>query len=257
MMKQFLLVTFLFPISLVAEGWNLTGGVGSWSTSSSGTITETVNATVNITDHLNDEHYENYYFVELKHSVPLLPNVRVEYTRVQSSGERAEVTVGSSGFLSIPSGSFSKQSTLSMEQYDTLLYYSPLKSVPFVYVDLGLDIKYLRTEYQVESYLDDTSTTVVPLLYLRSGLELPFGVGGDVDLRYITDGTSTVYDLSAKVRYAMTFVPVIKPGLEVGYRQQKYVTDSGSTALIGPILSGETTTDIGFSGVFVGLTARF
>jgi len=257
MIKQFLLAVSLLPVSLFAEGWNLSGGVGSWSTNSTGTITETVNATVNITDHLNDARYENYYFVELRHSVLLLPNIRAEYTRVQSSGESAEVTLSSSGMLSIPSGSFSKQSTLSMQQYDTLLYYSPLKSVPFVYVDLGLDIKYLRTEYQVESYLDDVSTTVVPLLYLRSGFDLPFGMGGDVDLRYITDGTSTVYDLSAKVRYSMTFVPVIKPGLEVGYRQQKYVTDSGSTALIGPILSGETTTDIGFNGVFVGLTARF
>jgi len=255
--KSIILSTLLLPVFVYGDAFDLNGGLGSWSSSSGGTITEVLDSMVTVTDVLSDDQKENYYFVELQHSLPIVPNIRVEYTSIHSSGKKAEVSAVTPMPFSIPQVSFAKESTLSMKQYDAILFYRLLKNILLVSLDAGLDVKYLETEYQVESYIDNRSTSVIPLLYVRGGVEMPFGLGAEADVRYITDGTSTVYDISAKLKYKMTFVPVIQPGLEVGYRQQKFLTDSGETTLIAPILSGETKTDITFSGLYAGLTVHF
>ena len=249
--------TLLLPVLVYGDAFDLNGGIGSWSSSSGGTITEVLDTMVTVTDVLSDDQKENYYFIELQHSFPIVPNIRVEYTSIHSSGKKAEVSAVTPMPFSIPKASFAKESTLSMKQYDAILFYRLLKNIPLVSLDAGLDIKYLETQYQVESYIDNRSTSVIPLLYVRGGVEMPFGLGAEADVRYITDGTSTVYDMSAKLKYKMTFIPVVQPGLEVGYRQQKFLTDSGETTLIAPILSGETKTDITFSGLYAGLTVVF
>lgn len=255
--KSIILSTLLLPVFVYGDAFDLSGGMGSYSSSSGGTISEVLDSTVTVTDMLADDQKENYYFLELQHKVPIVPNIRVEYTSVHSSGKKAEVSAVTPIPFLTSEASFTKESTLSMKQYDAIFFYSLLKNTPIISLDAGLDIKYLDTEYQVESYIDNKSTSVIPLLYVRGGVEMPFGLGVDADLRYITDGTSTVYDMSAKLKYKMTFVPVVQPGLEVGYRQEKFLTDSGETTLIAPILSGETKTYITFSGLYIGLTAHF
>jgi hypothetical protein len=92
-----------------------------------------------------------------------------------------------------------------------------------------------------------TDTSVIPLLYVRARVEIPVtNIGLESDVKFITDGTNTMYDIRAKVDYTLGFVPVVQPAFELGYRMQKFVVDDGATQV-----------DLDYSGVYAGLMVRF
>ena len=196
------------------------------------------------------EETQGYVWVLVKHPIPLIPNLRVEYTEISSVGQ-AE---GEFKFFDGPSLGAGSKSTLEMTQFDIIPYYNILDNTSWITVDLGLDIKIIETEYvaspigvSVADY-KDTSSDVFPLLYVRSRFEIPVtNIGIEADVKYISDGTSTVSDIRIKVDYTLDFIPIIQPGVELGYRMQKMYIETDEDLLV----------DYDFAGVYVGVMARF
>ena len=195
---------------------------------------------------------EAYLWMLIKHPLPILPNIRLEYVSIADEGN-TEGEVGDA--ISVTGDGFT---TINMTQYDIIPYYNILDNTGWITVDLGLDIKIIDTTGDVvvvdggaypsttESFSDNT---VVPLLYLRTRVEIPAtNIGLEADVKYITDGDSTVYDIRAKVDYTLDFIPVIQPALELGYRIQKFDLEDSDT---------NNKTDLEFSGVYAGLMVRF
>lgn len=255
------LLVSLTSVSLVADLWKIDSGAGVWDNGTSGSITSTVNQTLYFKDDLaqHDQTQEGYFYLSIKHPVPILPNIRLEYVDVTTSGNSTEIGTRST-FLpaGIAISSSDVKSSLQMTQYDTILFYNLLDQTMGMTLDLGLDVKYLVSDYKVDAVVESSDSSVIPLVYARGRFDIPIvDVGLEGDLKYITDGSSTVYDLRLKVDYTMMFIPVVHPGIELGYRIEQFTSDGDESSLIGPILSSDTDSDIGFSGIYGGITVKF
>jgi len=190
-----------------------------------------------------------YVWLLIKHPVPALPNLRLEYTSISDSGPIS----GNFGDFSITTGSTSA-ANITMGQFDIIPYYNILDNTFWATLDLGLDIKIAQTDYSISPITNLTGTPKslllpVPLLYARARSEVPAtNIAFESDVKFITYGKSTIYDIRVKADYTLDFIPVIQPALEVGYRIQKFdLTSSDSKSKM----------NLDFSGIYVGLMARF
>ena len=228
-------------------------GVGGWSQTPSGTATENIAGSTgsNVFDEKADTSF--YAWLLIKHPVPILPNIRLEYVNINADG----VAEGSWGGFTAP---VDTPSHLKLKEYDAIPYYNILDNTFWLTVDLGLDIKYINYDYNIEGKpavgivpafeaYQDSSSIVLPLVYARGRVQIPTtGLGLESDIKYITYNGSTVYDFRAKVDYTFDITPVLQPGLEVGYRAQKVKIDDSSV---------DIKSDVDFTGVYAGVMLRF
>ncbi len=229
-------------------------GAGAWQQTPSGAMTFTDVATASDTS-TEKESTSAYAWMLIKHPIPILPNIRLEYASIESTG----TATGTFEDFDIPTTS---ATTLSMTQYDVIPYYNILDNTGWVTLDLGLDLKVIEMDYTANSVdigpvlntqYTDSETIVIPLVYARVRVEIPAtNIGLESDVKYITYDDSTIYDARVKVDYTFDIFPVIQPAIEVGYRVQKFdLSDDGDTA-------GTTAKmDMEFSGVYAGVMLRF
>ena len=96
---------------------------------------------------------------------------------------------------------------------------------------------------------DGSESIVIPLVYVRGRIEIPStDIGLEADVKYITTGDSTVYDVRAKIDYTLSFIPVVQPAIEIGYRVQKMDISEGDA---------DAKIDMEYEGVYAGLMVRF
>jgi len=228
-------------------------GVGAWQQTASGDITYVDSLATGSDDYAkSDEQTSGYAWMLIKHPIPILPNIRLEYASLEGNGEAN----GTFDDFTVSAGA----TLFEMTQYDIIPYYNILDNTGWVTLDLGLDLKVIDTTWTVndvtgwtDSVYDDSETLVIPLIYVRTRVEIPgTNIGLEADGKYITYDDSTIYDIRAKVDYTLDFIPVIQPAIEVGYRIQKFdISDDGDTA-------GSTAAiDLEFSGVYAGMMLRF
>ncbi|MGP9831129.1 TIGR04219 family outer membrane beta-barrel protein [Marinobacter sp. NSM] len=176
-----------------------------------------------------------------EHPVPVLPNVRLAYTRTKQSGNGQL----DSGFGDVDATA-NVSSELELEQLDVTLYYEILDN--WVNLDLGLTVRDFSGELLVlnsdesSQFSETKADAVLPLVYAAARFDLPFtgvSVGGDANaIAY--DGDS-VYDFNVYGQYEMSLLQ-----LRAGYRQISLDYDDGDDNL-----------DIELSGPFVSAGLRF
>jgi outer membrane protein len=233
-------------------------GAGVWNQTPTGYATRTdgdgvLNLDGTYVSSENDSQ-EMYAWVLIKHPLPIIPNLRLEYVSVYDEG----LTTGHVNGIGVTNS----PTTLDTKQYDVIPYYNILDNTFWTTIDLGLDIKVIQSDTVVlasdttniagvslagTTVYDSTDTTVVPLLYARARVQVPMtGFGAEADVKAISDGTNTLYDIRAKVDYTFDIFPVVQPALEVGYRVQQLTVDDGDTQV-----------DLNYAGVYAGLMLRF
>jgi outer membrane protein len=241
------LSTFL-AASLNADITKIEIGAGAWAQTPSGTANYDSGAGItgtNTFDKTKDT--SAYVWMLIKHPIPVVPNIRLEYVSIHATG----TATGSWGGIAIPGTS---NSVLDMKEYDIIPYYNLLDNTFWTTVDLGLDIKIMDLDYKIEpnglfTGYEDTYTVAIPLVYARVRVEIPAtNIGIEADGKYITTGSSTVYDARVKVDYTFDISPLVQPALEIGYRTQKIKIDEDGE---------DVKTDMDFSGFFAGLMLRF
>jgi outer membrane protein len=242
--------------SLSADFLRIEAGAGVWDQTPSGYIERTdgdgaLELKGRYTSSENSS-TEFYMWALFKHPIPLIPNARVEYVSMSDEGTfSAGTTVGH-----IPLGD-NAIGTLDIKQYDLIPYYNILDNTMWITIDLGIDLKYTTTDAAVDGkipFIDIRKTIYtgsdsfwLPLVYVRGRVEVPgTGLGIESDVKYITDGDSTVYDIRAKVDYTFDVSEALKLGLELGYRTQKY-----------DIIDGKDKGYLTYDGVYFGGMLRF
>jgi outer membrane protein len=150
----------------------------------------------------------------LEHPVPLLPNVRLNYTRIEQSG-RGEL---STEFDVIQDG-VEVDSSLDLNQFDVTLYYEVLDN--WANLDLGVTARNLDGELIVRERASNGRVSktevdgVIPMGYLAARFDLPFtgvSVGGEANL--ISFDGDSIYDYNAYGQYQLSLLQ-----LRAGYRQ--------------------------------------
>lgn len=230
-------------------------GVGAWGESPSGDMSYTESGTVGGSYTSEEKADTNAYaWLLVKHPIPIIPNLRLEYSGVKDEGSL------SGKFKDFTASGVTKGS-IEMTQYDVIPYYNILDNTFWMTVDVGLDIKIIETNYKADGVTlkgmsftedyEDKVTLTLPLAYLRARVEIPgTDIGLEADGKYLTYDGSTIYDARAKIDYTLDFIPIIQPGIELGYRVQKFDLKSEDG-------SNETKLNLDFSGVYAGLMLRF
>lgn len=223
-------------------------GGGAWRATPSGMVRYNVGASTGSDVDLKGDlgltaKTQGYLWADLEHPISLLPNVRVEYANLKTSGAKVlnrAIVYGGSTFAA----STRVVSDNSVKQSDLILYYAPLNN--WVKLDLGLDVKYLDTQFRLSdggSTTQAKGSTVVPMLYGNVSFQIPatslsLGVAGS----FIGYGGSSLSDLRARAAYLIGG----HLGIEGGYRRVRLKIDSSSIDPNG---------DIRFDGAYVGVFA--
>lgn len=240
--------TAVLASSVMADFTRVEMGAGAWMQTPKGTATYTESGANGLYTSGEKEETSPYIWAAIKHPIPVLPNLRLEYISLKDSGR------ASGQFKDFTITSASTTLSYDMKQYDIIPYYNILDNTAWITLDLGLDIKIIDASYRAASSApfagySDSVIFPVPLLYARARVQIPrTDIGLEADIKYISTGSSTVYDARAKVDYTLGFFPVIKPALEIGYRVQKIDINEDEV---------DAKLDIDFSGVYAGLMLRF
>jgi outer membrane protein len=148
----------------------------------------------------------------VEHPVPVLPNVRLNYTTIEQSGS-GEISTQ----YDLVSGDV--DSDLDLTQFDITLYYEILDN--WANVDVGLTARNLDGELVVREKVINGQVSrteisgVIPMGYVAARLDLPFtGVSVGGQLNAISFDGDSISDVNVYGQYE---IAVLR--LRAGYRQ--------------------------------------
>lgn len=220
----------LFAISLASAASAATIlGFGAeadyYSPTVSGNFSYTENGSTTHT-HFSDDIQSSYQLgVYLEHPIPVLPNIRIDYTPATTfSG--ADSIIGTN--------------KVSFKQLDGTLYYELLDNI----VDLDIGVTFKAIDGKIEGATNQNFNVVIPMIYLSTGVKipvLPIHVVGDV--KYVGYNGDSMIDARVKAMWN------IFAGLQAqaGLRYESIKIDNRENI----------NADVTFKGPFVGVGYSF
>jgi len=175
--------------------------------------------------HVNNDSDSQYQVgLYLEHPVPVLPNLRADFT--------PETTFSGSDGLG-------GTNTLKLSQIDATLYYEILDNV--VDLDIGLTGKIINGE--VTGLTNQSFDVVIPMGYIAAGVKIPaLPVRLDADIKYVAYSGNSISDMRIKAAWE------VFAGLEAvaGYRYESLELDEN-----------DIYSTLKIQGPFIGVGYRF
>lgn len=225
LLRSLLVVTItLAPLAAVADIVGLSIGGGSWQASPEGDIGRTdidLESTLNL-----DEENNQFIFIALEHPVPVLPNIRLQQSEMEWTGN-ALVTAGTdlngSPFVSDEQVDVS----LDLSHIDATFYYEVLDNV--VDLDLGITARAFDGQASLVGVSQQESIdldAVGPLLYGKVGVDFPLtGLSAHMIANWIDVDEFSLVDWAAQLTYEFGLIPAVDTGLILGYRSMSVELD--------------------------------
>jgi len=239
----------LGPLPVAADVLGVQLGAGGWWYDISGTARYKSKDSANDIDVNKDLGYNDdnltYVYAVLEHPVPVLPNIKLSRSKIDSSASgtlRNSVVYGDIVF----NANENVRSAVDLEQTDITLYYEVLDNV--VSLDLGVNAKYVDSRMRISGETSGSESADVsgwvPMLYAAAGADLPFtGLSLNAEGSLIQYQDSKFYDYSVGARYASPW----HVGVELGYRAIKLDLDDFD----------DSFADVEFDGPYAGLQLSF
>lgn len=247
-----LLLAGLLGASVQADIVRVEAGAGVWQNELSGSLISGTPAVTEDFSALNyDKETKGYAWVYIKHPVPVLPNLRLEYAAVDFSGTSTQ-----SFDYRGTTYSANAKSDLTLDQFDIIMYYNLLDNTAWMTLDLGLDIKVVEAEFNAAqssgaNAVQEKETLPLPMGYARARVEIPgTGIGVEGNVKYTAYKESKAMDYAIKADYTLVDILPVDVGLEVGYRFQQFDIDGSDFDI-------DTSLDVEIDGIFAGATVRF
>ena len=222
-----------------AQGWNMQTSGGFFENGNNGGF------------NFGDETKSNFY-VALEHPVPLIPNLKVQKTEMDTNGD---VTSGTSFTFG---GAISLDATVNIQlsATDYILYYE-LFDNDLISFDFGINAKYVEGEFVVTDKSDPSQTGredfsgPIPMLYSRLAIGIPFtGFGAYVEGSYLSLDDNDVTDYQAVITYSLMENLALDVTFQVGYRAVTLELDYSDD-------NNNINSDLEFKGPFAGLEVHF
>ncbi|MGS2722037.1 TIGR04219 family outer membrane beta-barrel protein [Paraglaciecola aestuariivivens] len=222
-----------------AQAWNMqtTGGFSNDGT----------HAEFDFEDQTN-----NSLYVAFEHPIPLIPNVKVQRTLMDTYGETrlnsqyqfgGEIYANNSEVLT----------DVSLTATDFILYYEFFDN-DLISFDFGINTKYIDGELVVSEKDDPSNTSTesfsgpVPMAYSRLAIGIPFsGFGAFVEGSYLNIDDHTLSDFQAAITYSLMDNIAVDMTFQLGYRAVELSLDD-----LDDIYS-----NLEFKGVYAGLEVHF
>jgi len=192
-----------------------------------------------------DRTQDGVVWANFRHPLPILPNVKVMHTRVGPDGTGTVSANRDFGGFTFGADE-DVAADLTLDQTDITLYYNPLKYMPTVDLDLGLNIKYIDGDAELRSRTtgerERTSFSgALPMAYARGGFDLPFtGLSAEAVGSLISYDGHRLEDLRAGLRYELN----AGLGIEGGYRRVRLKLDD----------LDDVDADLRMEGPYIGLS---
>ena len=226
----------------------LYAGAQAWNMETSGGFSDDG---VNTQFNFGDETKSSFY-IAFEHPIPLVPNVKVTKTDMDTSGDitlDTNFSFGDQLFI----GSTDIFTDVTLSTTDFILYYE-LFDNDLISFDVGLNGKYVDGELFVATK-DDQSISgqeefsgIVPMIYSRLAVGLPLtGFGAYVEGSFLSIDDQTLTDYQAAITYSLMDNLAIDMTLQLGYRAMSLDLED---------LDG-IYSDLEFKGAFAGLEVHF
>lgn len=222
-----------------AQGWNMESQ-GGFSNDGS-----------NLDFNFKDKTKTNFY-VALEHPIPLVPNIKLQRTNMDTSGNvllNSTFEFGGEIF----SAATPVLTDVKLTSTDTILYYE-LFDNDLLSFDVGVNAKYLDGELFVVDKEDPSNTGreefsgIVPMLYSRVAFGIPTtGFGAFFEGSYLSFDDQQLTDYQAAITYSLMENLAIDVTLQLGYRSVKLELDD---------LDG-IYSNLDFKGAFAGVEVHF
>lgn len=229
----------LLGLYVGAQGWNMETSGGF---SDDGT---------NVNFNFEDEAKPNFY-VAFEHPVPLIPNIKLQRTEMNTNGDVALQSNFSFGGELFPINA-EAISDVQLTTTDIILYYE-LFDNDLISFDVGLNAKYIDGELLVTAKDDPTLngreefSGPVPMLYSRLAIGMPLtGFGAFVEGNFLNVDDHTLTDYQAAITYSLMENLAIDVTFQVGYRVVTLELED-----LDDIYS-----DLEFKGAYAGLEVHF
>jgi len=229
-------------------------GGQAWDNQASGTFGDGNNNQIDF--NLKDQ-TQGSYFVAFEHPLPLIPNVRIASTSLETDGTttlETEFTFDDETFAAEADA----LADFDVSYVDYTLYYE-LFDNDLISFDLGLTardfdggvtVSTRATSGSNASTVSDSIavTDIVPMLYIATNVGLPLtGLNLYAQGNFLSIDDHTLYDYEVGVSYELVDNLAIDVNINAGYRSVKLELDD----------LNDLYTNIEFDGVFVGTTIHF
>jgi len=239
-----LFLAFILSTSAQADFVRVHAGAGAWINSLSGNISSNSD-TFDVNDLGTGTETKGYAWFYIKHPVPVVPNIRLEYVNLGFSGSADQAFTFKDETYDI-----NATSNIDMTQYDVIAYYNTLDNTFWATLDLGIDVKIMEFDFTSQSginSLSESESVFLPMVYGRVRAELPTtNIGLEANAKYIAYDGDSLIDYTLKVDYTLVELLPVDLALELGYRKQSFEVEGGGYAV-----------DLSIDGVFAGVAIKF
>ncbi len=228
-MFRLLTVVIGLSIYLSADFLKAEVGAGIWQVSSTGEIRTNYEkgsiqgkSVIDIEEDLGlDSTIGTYAWANFKHFVPLIPNARLEFTKLGADATKDIPDFNSTYFNGQELKDANVASKLNLDQIDAILYYNLLDDTLFITFDIGFGVKYYTGSLELDNNTLDVDFPV-PLVYGRLGARLPgTNITTEADIKYFKYTPSVdaeMIDLRMKVNATILSIALLDLNIEAGYR---------------------------------------
>ena len=257
-MKKLALSLLVASSFASADFLSVSGGAGIWQEKISGYVKngDTINYLNNKaaeTDGndktgnlgLNDK-TQPYVWVKVIHPIPLLPNIKGQYTKYSTSGDgivSGNLKVFGNDLGNINTKAHTK---LDINSYDITAFYEIKPILADLEAGFGVNVLQSKTEVTTAT-THSTSSAVVPIPYLYASVETMkvanFSLSATA--KYLHVSFAHYYDYTGAIKYHLP-IPMLDITASVGYRYQDIVGKDGGDE-----------TKIQFQGAFAEIGAKF
>ena len=187
-----------------------------------------------------------YLYFKLVHPIPIVPNLKLQYTRYDTTGNSGYLAGGSKvfGVVEIPVGLTDVKSDLQIDSYDLTLFYqlNPL----VLSLEVGAGVDFWSGKVRIDGKDNNGQRRVIdrkfyiPLPYLYGGIETMkfFGFSAVGTAKYAKWGDSYHWDLDGGIKYTFNLPGFGTGAVKGGYRIKdiKWVkgNDSSHIKFSGP-----------------------
>ena len=267
-MKKIVLGLTLAASLASADFLSISAGAGEWNQDIDGYIK--VGDSINYFDNSSAETDGNdktgnfglktstnpYVWLKLIHPLPLVPNVKLQYTKYDTTGHSDYIAGGVEifGDISFDTALTNADTTQTINSIDATFFYEFKPVVADIEAGFGIDYwkgntkiyGTAQTTGETKTWVDSDWSVILPYLYAHVETMKVFGVSVLGDIKWGKLGDNHHYDYNGAVKYTFDIVGPVNPFVKVGYRyKEAYGVD------------GDNETEIKYEGAYAEVGARF
>ena len=195
-----------------------------------------------------------YFWIKLIHPIPVIPNVKFQYTKYDSSGHSNYIAGNFKVFgdLSINTAITNADTTQTINSYDLTLFYEFKPMLADIEVGAGADYWKGHTKIYgtaagvTKTWVDSDWSVVLPYVYAHVETMKFFGFSAIATVKWAKAGDDHHYDYLGALKYTYDAPGPVNPFIKIGYRYKDvYGVD------------GDNSTKLQYKGAFLEIGAKF